>query len=126
MSLVTEEQLADKVRKNRIRQAIIVSFVLFAFIVVSVHSETQARRISSSNRHISTNAARISRNNDALAAQQKAVCLSGNIIIGKFNRLQDQLIDIELHNSGATASIRSRRVVAYRAARIKPLPVCAK
>jgi hypothetical protein len=94
----------------RKRQYVVVSFVLFAFMLLAWRSEV--------------NASRIDRNTDRITETQIRSCESGREILRNFNDFQDEQIRIERSNPFIDDTIRNQRIAAYQRAKIDPLPVC--
>lgn len=104
-----------RARQNRKRITITALFLLLAFLLLAWRSERSDGRID-------RNADRIRVEQDRLEQTRRESCLRGVIIIGKYNRLQDQLAAIE--RTAPAGDLRDARIAALERARILPLPAC--
>lgn len=105
---VEANEKADRLSRHRI--VVIAVFVVFAFFALAWRIQGNVEEIKQG---------QLQDRQDRYLS-----CQSGLIIIGKFNTLQDELAAAEAANTLSDPTVRDRRVRAYMAAKILPLPVC--
>lgn len=111
------EQNEKKHRQARRRQNVIFAFVVFAFLLLAWRSETNSDRIA-------RNSNTIGKQQLLFRQQEIQSCMDGLMIVVQYNKLQDDMIEIETTNPFIDDALRRKRILAYKAAKISPSPTC--